>query len=327
VALHRYLQQQGVVCRVIDLNKFRKTDGEGVYGPRTALDLVALILRLPADIIHLHIGGNLTPRLLGLSLLCAWLPGRKSVLTFHSGGYASSAEGKAAASNTVRGKILSQFDRVIAVNQEIVDVFLKYGLSSQRIRLIQPYSLPAAPPDIELPEPLCTFFLQHSPVLISVGLLEPEYDLPLQINVLASVRQKHPNAGLVLIGSGSLEHDLRQRIAQTSYKEHVLLCGDVERQVTLRAIADADLYLRTTLFDGDSISLREAVHFGVRVIASDRAPRPQAVATVPAENLQVLEIAISEQLRKEAPSRPMAMSDERNLAAVLSLYKEIDSGT
>src|SRR6185369_16999481 len=256
VALREYLEQQGVTCDVIDLNKGRKTDGAGVYGPKGARDLMALVFKLPADIIHLHIGGNLATRLLGLSLLCAWLPGRKSVLTFHSGGYPSSAEGKAAAPNTVRGKILSQFDRVIGVNQEIVDVFLRYGLPHEHVRLIKPYSVPAVAPDIELSEPLRSFFQQHSPILISVGLLEPEYDLPLQIDALGSVRQEYSNAGLVLIGSGTLEAELRERIAEKSYKDHVLLCGDVERTVTLRAIADSDLYLRTTLFDGDSISVR-----------------------------------------------------------------------
>lgn len=324
VALRQYLQQQGVVCDVIDLNKGRKTDGDGVYGPKTALDLLALVLRLPADIIHLHIGGNLTTRLLGLSLLCAWLPGRKSVLTFHSGGYPSSAEGKAAAPNTVRGKIMSRFDRVIGVNQEIVDVFLRYGLPHEHVRLIKPYSVPALAPDVELPAPLRSFFQQHRPILISVGLLEPEYDLPLQIDVLESVREEYPNAGLVLIGSGTLEAELRERIAKKVYWDHILLCGDVERTVTLRAIADGDLYLRTTLFDGDSISLREAVHFGTRVIASDRAPRPEGVVIVPGENLEVLARTISEQLRKQPPVRPTATkAADENLGAILALYKEV----
>jgi hypothetical protein len=79
VAIRRYLLEHGIGCNVIDLNRLRRTDGEGVFGPRNSIDLLWLLLRLPADVVHLHIGGNLTLRLLGLSLICGWLPGRKSV--------------------------------------------------------------------------------------------------------------------------------------------------------------------------------------------------------------------------------------------------------
>ena len=46
-------------------------------------------------------------------------------------------------------------------------------------------------------------------LLLTVGLLEPEYDLPLQIDVLGQVRERYPEAGLIIAGSGSLEQLLR----------------------------------------------------------------------------------------------------------------------
>src|SRR4030095_16621292 len=147
VALRRYLQAQGITCDVIDYNQHRKTDGEGVYGPRNGLELLWHLFRLPCDIVHLHIGGNLTFRLLILIVICAWLPRNKSVLTFHSGGYPSSTEGQKAARNTLRGRILSQLDRVIGVNQEIVDVFKRYGLPPERLKLIEQHYLPEGVPD------------------------------------------------------------------------------------------------------------------------------------------------------------------------------------
>jgi glycosyltransferase involved in cell wall biosynthesis len=39
-------------------------------------------------------------------------------------------------------------------------------------------------------------------------------------------------------------------------------------------IKRASVFLRPTTSDGDSISLREALHFNVPVVASDAAPRP-----------------------------------------------------
>ncbi len=61
-----------------------------MHYPEGAIALMRLLWQLPADILHLHFGGDLTPRLLGLALFCTLLPGRKTVLTFHSGGYPGS---------------------------------------------------------------------------------------------------------------------------------------------------------------------------------------------------------------------------------------------
>lgn len=323
VALRKYLHEQGETCDVIDLNRFRRNDGLGVYGPRNALHLLWLLLRLPADVVHLHLGGNLTSRLLALSLICGWLPGRKSVLTFHSGGYPSSPEGKRASSNTLRGWIMRRFDRIIGVNQEIIDVFKRYGLPSTRLSLIQPHSLPAGPPTGDLPERLAAFCAAHQPLLLSVGLLEPEYDLPLQIDVLGLVREEFPAAGLILIGSGSLEFELRERINSKDYSHDILLCGDVDRDVTLRVIADSDVFLRTTLFDGDSISVREALHFGVPVIASDCAARPAGVSLVPKADLKALQMAIETCLSRDRSESARNEAQNENMEAVLRLYQEL----
>jgi len=72
---------------VINLTRFRKPDADEVYYPASALQLIRLLMRLRFDVLHLHIGGDLTPRLLALGLVCTLVPGSKSVLTFHSGGY------------------------------------------------------------------------------------------------------------------------------------------------------------------------------------------------------------------------------------------------
>jgi glycosyltransferase involved in cell wall biosynthesis len=327
VALRRYLTARGVLCEVIDMNRERRTDGAGVYGPKNALDLARLLVTLPYDIAHLHLGGRLNLRVVGLALASTLRPGRKSVFTFHSGGYPSSPEGRAARPNSLRGLAMRRFDRVVGVNDEIAAWFRQVDVPAERVRVIRPYALPAAPPAVEPPEPLRSFLEGHGPVLISVGLLEPEYDLPLQIEVLGRLRESFPRAGLVLVGSGSLEGDLRRRLAAEPHGEHVLLCGDVERQLTLRLIADSDVMLRTTLYDGDSISVREAVHFGVPVVATDRAPRPEGVRLVPARDPARLREAAEQALRNGGRRPPNNTPREENLEAVHALYEELARGS
>ena len=175
-----------------------------------------------------------------------------------------------------------------------------------------------------LPQNLASFLSTHGPVLISVGLLEREYDLALQIAVLEKVREKFPNAGLVIIGSGSLEGDLRAKIAAQPYASHMLLCGDVPHKATLQAISRSDVMLRTTLYDGDAVSVREALYLGTPVIASDNGMRPQGVRLIPSANLNALSDAIQEVLtahsRKDS-HRPTV--DETNIEAVFRVYEEL----
>lgn len=321
--LHQFLIAQGISCEVIDLSPGRMTDGSGVYGPRNALALARLLITLRYDISHLHVGGNLSRRVAALALLCASIPGRKSILTLHSGGYPSSPQGRAVRPNSFRGLAMQRFDRLVAVNQEIAAWFQKVGVPSERVRVILPYAMPATPTVIDLPESLRSFMAEHGPLLVSVGGLEAEYDLAIQIEVLGEVRKEFPKAGLLLVGSGSLEMDLKRLTAATAYADHVHFCGDLDRSLALRVISDSDLMLRTTLFDGDSIAVREAVHFGIPVVATDRAPRPEGVRVVPAQNLESLRLAATECLRNGSRRPPDSNASDENLAAILALYKEV----
>ena len=325
VAIRTFLRKNGIPCSVINITRHRKPEADEVYYPENAWQLAGLLRRLPYDILHLHIGGMLSSRLLSLALVCACMPGRKSVLTFHSGGYPSTPEGQATGPASLAGFVVRRFDALIGVNSEIMKFFAKLHVASERAHLIYPHAfLEGEGQAPDLPEALKVFFDQHSPVFLSVGLLEPEYDLLLQIEVLGQVREKMPNAGLVMIGSGSLEGDLRARIAAKPYAEHMLLSGDVAHAATMQAIGQSDVMLRTTLYDGDAVSVREALHLGIPVIASDNGMRPEGVHLIPKSNLQALEQAIAEVLANpRSIGKPQTAPDETNLQAVLDLYKKL----
>jgi glycosyltransferase involved in cell wall biosynthesis len=325
VAIRNFLLRKQIPCAVINITRHRKAEAEEVYYPKNSMALLRLLFQLKYDIIHLHIGGMLTTRLLGLSLVCCLMPGRKSVLTFHSGGYPSTPQGRRSRPASLTGFVFRRFDRLIGVNPAIVEFFRKLGVPANRTRLIYPHSFSGDVSEpASLPENLADFFKTHRPTLISVGLLEPEYDLPIQIDVLGKVRQKFPSAGLVMVGSGSLESELRSRISVQPYASHMLLCGDVPHHITLQAISSSDVMLRTTLYDGDAVSVREALHLGVPVIATDNGMRPQGVRLVPVQNADALCDAIEEVANAHVQkSTGAAQADETNIEAVFHLYEEI----
>jgi glycosyltransferase involved in cell wall biosynthesis len=331
VAIREYLRRNGHSCDAINLTRFRRVDADGVYYPSGAAALMRLLWRLPADILHLHFGGDLTPRLLGLALFCTLLPGRKTVLTFHSGGYPGSPAGRTAANRTLRGFVLRRLDGLIGVNPEIAALFARFGARQERIRTILPFAVQPPNRSLTLPERLAAFLSAHRPALLTVGLLEPEYDLPMQIDAMAGILERYPRAGLLIVGAGSLEEPLRARIASAPYRDHVLLYGDMPHALTLRATLESDLLLRTTLYDGDSVSVREALYIGTPVIATDNGMRPEGVHLIPASEpgrgcktgCDAVCDAVCDLLSRE-PARPAPAGDgQENIRAVARFYAEL----
>lgn len=326
VAIRRFLRKRGVACAVVNITRHRKQEADEIYYPGNALELLGLLFRLRYDLLHLHVGGILSHRVLCLGLVCSLVPGKKTVFTFHSGGYPSLPEAKALTPRSLAGFVLRRFDRVIGVNQQIVDFFLRLGVFQEGTRLIAPHAFLADEDRSgDLPEPLGGFFANHRPVLISAGQLEPEYDLGSQIEVMGAVRQEFPNAGLVLLGGGTLESGLHRNIEEKPFAQHILLCGDVPHAIAMKAIAQADVMLRTTLYDGDAISVREALYLGTPVVATDNGMRPAGVQLIPASDHDALFAAIERTLRSSAAKAPKKMSlpDESNLEAVLRVYEEL----
>jgi len=172
------------------------------------------------------------------------------------------------------------------------------------------------------------FFDSHSHILLGVCGLEPEYNVPLLIDVLSPVRKLFSGAGLVLIGSGSLRGEIESQIAQSPCASNILLCGDLPHAVTLRAIAESSVLLRPTRYDGDSIAVREALHFRTPVIASDNSPRPPGVHVVSLEDLPALIAVIENVLRSPRTSItvPEALGVNDNLERILKVYASIMSG-
>ena len=70
VAIRNYVVERGHRCSVINLTGFHQPDHDGVFFPKSAGSVVKLLFRLPSRIIHIHIGGELSVRLLLLGLFC-----------------------------------------------------------------------------------------------------------------------------------------------------------------------------------------------------------------------------------------------------------------
>jgi hypothetical protein len=155
-------------------------------------------------------------------------------------------------------------------------------------------------------------------------LLEKHYAKDLQIDAMEQILQKFPNAGLLQIGSGSEEGFLHRCIRSKSYAEHILLTGDVPHETTLQLIEKADVLLRTTFYDGDAVSVREALFLGTPVIATDNKMRPAGVHLIPAPpEIEPLCTAIEEQVKLGKLTHQENVNGWEHIEAILDIYQKL----
>lgn len=317
LAIRRHLADKNIPTGTISLSHGEPS--ADTWCPKNPLATARLLLALPYRILHLHVGGDLTKRLLGLCLLMSVMPRRRVVLTIHSGGLPTSAMGLRARRSSFVGWVLRRLDAVIAVSEEIGATLSRFGVD--RLHVIPPYSLPKEIPSGALPVGISSFFASHRHVIIAVGGLETEYDIDRQLEAFADLGDD-ARFGLLLIGSGSQERRLRGAMANSPLGRRVHFAGDVPHATTLRAISQSAVMWRTTLFDGDSISIREALHLGVPVIATGVVARPEGTIVIPPRDTAALVEATLSALTAPPAERRLQSGDD-NMARVAALYARL----
>src|SRR5437870_9906324 len=76
------------------------------------------------------------------------------------------------------------------------------------------------------------------------------------------------------MGSGEQRAEAESLVRAAGLDDSIRMLGDVDHETCLSLISQSDVFLRTTLQDGDSISVREAIARGVPVVASRVGTRP-----------------------------------------------------
>jgi glycosyltransferase involved in cell wall biosynthesis len=171
-----------------------------------------------------------------------------------------------------------------------------------------------------LPVEIEGFFTEHAPVIACVGLYEPTYGFRHAIRLLDDLRQRHPRAGLLLIGDRQGDEGCRELIAALRLTEDVHLCGNLDHDGCLATLRRATVFLRPTRFDGDSLSVREALALGVPVVASATDFRPPGVVLYDYADFDDLVGKVEETLRRADPSNRRAAQDCQHLEQVRQLY-------
>ncbi|HUU44976.1 MAG TPA: glycosyltransferase family 4 protein [Acidobacteriota bacterium] len=204
-------------------------------------------------------------------------------------------------------------DAIIFDAQEGRDQGLALGCSPQRCFVI-PAFIPPPPESVRpecLPPRVRAFIDAHDPVLAAVGWTidfvngTDIYGIDLLVEAMGKLIQKHPSIGLVfrLAQPQQLEYfqRLKERAETLQVARNILWVTEPLESAT--AIWKAsDIFVRPTCTDGDAVSVGEAMHFGVPVVASDAVKRPAGCRTFHNRDVRSLVDAIEETLDDRAPS-------------------------
>jgi L-malate glycosyltransferase len=105
--------------------------------------------------------------------------------------------------------------------------------------------------------------------IVSTRHLEPLYNVGLLIEALPTIVESIPHARAILIGEGSERARLEDRVRELKLERRVVFLGRKRPAEIAEYLSDADLFVSTSLSDGNNISLNEAMACGAFPIATD----------------------------------------------------------
>lgn len=111
--------------------------------------------------------------------------------------------------------------------------------------------------------------LEGENIVVSTRALEYIYDIKTLIKAVSYVVEKVPNVQFVVAGDGSQKNSLERLAKSQGIDSRVKFAGHVPHDDIPRLLTSADVYVSTSLSDGTSVSLLEAMACGVFPVVTD----------------------------------------------------------
>jgi glycosyltransferase involved in cell wall biosynthesis len=324
--LAQLLRDRGLVVEILNLNRHARPSPEyhGATGRWTLLwKLFTLADR--SAILHLHTNGHSRKSWLMILVasLAARMRGTSAVLTLHSGLLPGYVAGFGVARRGFARWILGPFARIVCVNSEISRAVQRLGIAGGRTAIIPAFLGVADTAELTAPDRM--LIQDFHPLLVAVagGEEDPERGLAIVLGAVQQLATPRPAVGVVLMGWQVGPRTL-PLIDALGLARRAICLGEVSHDRCLAFLRAADAVVRSTFVDGDAITVREALAFGVPVVASDTGFRPEGVTLFRKGDVSDLVVKLGEVLAapRVASSAPPASQDQpaRNL---WQLYSEL----
>ncbi len=176
--------------------------------------------------------------------------------------------------NPVRGfltrQALKRADRIICVSSALEEEIVKLGGAPDKVEMTplgidtQEFS-----PGLRSEELLRELGIADSPVVISTRSLNPIYDVETLIKSIPLVLQEIPEARFIIAGEGQQRTHLEGLARSSGVLDSIRFIGWIPHTELPRYLASSDVYVSTSLSDGTSISLLEALACELAPVVTD----------------------------------------------------------
>lgn len=159
-------------------------------------------------------------------------------------------------------------------------------------------------------------------IVIMTRHLLPIYGISYFIKALPQVIYRNPKVRVILIGSGPLESEIKRLIKRNQLEKYTKIIGRIDRERMAQYLNAADIYVSSSLSDGTSVSLLEAMACGLPIIISDLETNREWIKDyyngflVSTKNVEMLSnkiicLAESKELRRTMGQRNLKIAKER----------------
>ena len=328
-----HLQKAGLEVGV--LNHFRSTDADFVLDAlnRNPINYFRMPRRIRARVVHYHHShwGMLLAVALGRRR-----KGSRYVLTVHGNNVPGLLESRIPMLRRATRWAVSRFDAIIVVNPDIRTAIQDH-VDPDRIEVLPAFL--EAPSEESLSDAFVEDFLASGRTLLLSAFrvqLLPDgrdlYGLDLAVDAFEALAAEWPDLRLALfiaerpstMKATRYLRALAGRLEQAGLRDRVLVAFDLPLTAAFRHDV---ILVRPTRAEGDALSVREALHAFVPVVASDVVDRPAGTSTFASDDTVDLRRALVEILdgTKETAKRPVGTPPEvasgaEFVASLLRIY-------
>lgn len=161
------------------------------------------------------------------------------------------------------------YDYIVSISGDVTQSFLRTFPSLENKIVLIENILPKTLIEKQAKELPTEMFDTHSVNLLSIGRFSPQKNFDNVPDICRRMIEKNINIKWYLIGYGSDENLIRQKIKENEMEEHVIILG--KKKNPYPYIKMCDVYVQPSRYEGKCVAVREAQMLGKPVIITNYA--------------------------------------------------------
>jgi glycosyltransferase involved in cell wall biosynthesis len=226
--------------------------------------------------------------------------------------------------------LLSKFEgSIVAVSHELREYMATARFPESRVQVIHNgVDASSAPSVAQRARARRALGLDGAFVAVTAGRLDPVKDFGTLFDAFARVRRSLPNARLLVIGDGPERERLTARAERDDLRGGVHMVG--YRSDVRDLLLAADLFVNSSISEGISITILEAMAAGLPVVATDVGGNPEVVCggltgmLVPRRHPERLADAIFALAVNDARRLALGTAGRQRVEAVFTINRMVD---